>query len=104
MPQELFTNFHSASSSCFLVGNWQLVMATDTPGDPQAQRWPWWHSADTALLSTALVSFLVSQTQTQSELVPAWLSLIENFPGHFQLLGTFQFTLIYYYIFKDTEM
>lgn len=32
------------------------------------------------------------------------LLLIENFPGHFWLLGLFHFTSTYYYIFKDTEI
>lgn len=55
-----------------------------------------------------LAPCLVSQAQTWSELVPVWLtggfSLIENFPGHLWLLGTFHLTLIYYYIFKDAEI
>lgn len=53
-----------------------------------------------------LVPYLVSKAQTQNERQPGslGLSLIEKLPGHSWLLGTFHFTFIYYYIFKDAEI
>lgn len=98
----------SASSSCCLMGSWQQVTATELQVTLIRLRDGLGGMTQTLPCSPAafLAPSLVFQVQTQHRCQPGSLGLllIENFPGHFWLLGLFHFTLTYYYIFKDTEI